>query len=366
MLRHKPAGGHAHSHYHWCSLSSLLLLVAAALLYGSLALHSAAQQQHAQSGHHLLPTSLTLADQLRQQGGQHGSWLFQHAAGITAAAHAAATEQQWQKQPWLAQQQGQDGGGDDDVTGMVVVADVPGYEAGPPYTLPKLIHQTVKDKAAMPCEVQEAVQSWVDMNPGYTHVLYDDADLAAFVAARYPQLVGLFGALPSNIERTDAWRYLVLHALGGVYADSDVKCMRPIDEWNAGAGHDATLLVGIAKRNLRTGDTTEFNQFVMAALPGHPVLASMPFVIAANLAAHHLRSKPGAAARGKQLDNQILERTGPKAFTAALRAYAGRVGAAWPVNSTLADQQGGVIFGRCVWLCAGGGGHSRQRRLRAV
>lgn len=38
------------------------------------------------------------------------------------------------------------------------------------------------------------------------------------------------------------WRYLVLCTFGGVYADSDVVCAKPVDEWHqAGAG----LLVGI-------------------------------------------------------------------------------------------------------------------------
>lgn len=38
------------------------------------------------------------------------------------------------------------------------------------------------------------------------------------------------------------WRYLVLCTFGGVYADSDVVCAKPIDAWSQqGAG----LLVGI-------------------------------------------------------------------------------------------------------------------------
>lgn len=40
------------------------------------------------------------------------------------------------------------------------------------------------------------------------------------------QLLDMYRRLSSPVERADVWRYLVLHRYGGVYADSDVKCMR--------------------------------------------------------------------------------------------------------------------------------------------
>lgn len=170
-----------------------------------------------------------------------------------------------------------------------VYSDVPGY-AGPPYILPRFIHQTVEDRTTMSCQVRESVQTWIDMNPGYVHRLYDARDRLEFVQQHYPQLLDLFQALPTNVERADFWRYLALHKLGGVYADSDVRCMQPISSWNAEHGHDAALLAGIAKRTLH-GYTIEFNQFVMAAMPGHPVMASMPVVIASNFASSFLRGR---------------------------------------------------------------------------
>ena len=36
-----------------------------------------------------------------------------------------------------------------------------------------------------------------------------------------------------------------MHAFGGVYADNDVHCMRPVDEWNAVNDYDAALITGI-------------------------------------------------------------------------------------------------------------------------
>lgn len=223
-----------------------------------------------------------------------------------------------------------------------VFSDVPGY-LGPPYMLPKFIHQTVEDRTTMSCQVRESIQTWIDMNPGYTHRLYDAQDRFKFVQQHYPELLDMFMSLPTNVERADTWRYLALHKLGGVYADSDVRCMQPISTWNADHGHDAALLVGIAKRTWN-GITQEINQFVMASLPGHPVMASMPLIIASNFAASFLRGQQ-VSGDGISHDMGVLSRTGPGAFTHALEHYAKRVGGNWPINSTRADQLGGILFG---------------------
>lgn len=213
----------------------------------------------------------------------------------------------------------------------------------PPYVLPRLIHQTVEDIASMSCQARESVQTWIDMNPGYRHRLYDAAARRTYVMTHFPNLLPLYLALPSNVERADMWRYLALLHEGGIYADSDVRCMAPIDTWNSGNGHDAALLVGVAKRN-HANMTREFNQFVIAAMPGHPVLAAMPITVAANFAIYFLRGQ-AITASGVSHDVGVLSRTGPGAFTAALQNYATRVGAAWPINATAADAHGGVLFG---------------------
>lgn len=219
--------------------------------------------------------------------------------------------------------------------------DAWGYHA--PFKLPKLIHQTVEDRRNMSCQVRESIQTWIDMNPGYSHKLYDAQDRIEFVQRHYPELLEMFLALPTNVERADTWRYLALYRLGGVYADSDVRCMQPIDTWNADNAHDAALMVGIAKRT-KEGVTQEFNQFAIASMPGHPVMGAMPSIITSNFAVNFLRGvKPSH--QGLHHDSGVLFRTGPGAFTQAIRQYAQRVGQRWPINSTKADLQGGIRFG---------------------
>lgn len=320
----KHSSGRSQWTHPLCRLSVVFFVMSGILLWCSVSISRSSQKRTEQHNYE----ELLLLPGFTQLERRHHprSIVSGHQHDDEQVGAAAGAQQQQQSQQPLAQ-----------------VSDVPGSK-GPPYVLPKLIHQTVKDKYSMSCQVQESIQSWIDMNPGYTHILYDDADLLDFVTEHYPDLLPVYNGLPSNIERTDTWRYLVLHKLGGVYADADVQCMQPISDWNKEHNFDAALMVGIAKRNMHTGDTQEFNQFVMAAMPGHPVLATMPMVIAGNLAYSHLAGLP-LKGKGRLVDEGILMRTGPKAFTSAIEAYAHRVGAKWPVNSTQADQEGGVLFG---------------------
>ena len=39
----------------------------------------------------------------------------------------------------------------------------------------------------------------------------------------------LYRRYPEMIQRVDAARYMLLHHFGGLYADFDVECVRPLD-----------------------------------------------------------------------------------------------------------------------------------------
>jgi hypothetical protein len=109
------------------------------------------------------------------------------------------------------------------------------------HSLPKLVHFTVKDKNRLRPHQVLAMASWAFFNPGYSLMLFDDADIRAFMTTYYSNLLATFDGLGTPVERTDLWRYLVLCRMGGVYADSDVMAARPISQW----AQDAGLLVGI-------------------------------------------------------------------------------------------------------------------------
>ncbi|KAF8055599.1 och1 [Scenedesmus sp. PABB004] len=216
---------------------------------------------------------------------------------------------------------------------------------GPPFVFPRIIHQTVEDKFNISCEVLECMATWRALNPGYEHRLYDAAEREALVREHYPELLPVYRALSTPVERADLWRYLALHRWGGVYADSDVRCVAPVSTWNAASGHDADLLVGIVYTDAR-GRVTRVNNFILAAMPCHPVLASLPFTILARVSRAGLAGRPVGGEAGAALSEAVIQRTGPGALTAAIGAYAASAGAAWPVNATAASNATGARVGR--------------------
>ena len=125
--------------------------------------------------------------------------------------------------------------------------------APPDHVIPKLIHQTWKTKT-LPRWARYAVHSWRRMNPGYKHRLYDDAEAADIVREHYPALWPFYQTQMRPVQRADVFRYVVVYAFGGVYADIDVTCVKPVDSWPAEQGehgHRISAIVGFEAVNAK-------------------------------------------------------------------------------------------------------------------
>lgn len=94
-------------------------------------------------------------------------------------------------------------------------------------TIPKIIFQTWKTNK-LPDEFKEWSLSWKQKNPEYKYMFFDDKKCFRFIYKYYPEYLDLYDSLIS-IEKADVFRYLVLHKYGGIYADMDTKCFKPID-----------------------------------------------------------------------------------------------------------------------------------------
>lgn len=94
--------------------------------------------------------------------------------------------------------------------------------------IPPQLHQTWKDSA--PPRVLFSPRwsrSLREHNPGWSYRLWTDDENRALVASRYAELLGMYDAYESPIQRADVARYLVAHAHGGIYADLDTECFGP-------------------------------------------------------------------------------------------------------------------------------------------
>ena len=85
--------------------------------------------------------------------------------------------------------------------------------------IPKFIHQTWKTadlkQQSTPSHVIQSVNAWSQESPGYTYLLWNDADIQNLVFQYYPHLRKLYRKL-TPVMRADLFRLLVLHKYGGI------------------------------------------------------------------------------------------------------------------------------------------------------
>ena len=141
--------------------------------------------------------------------------------------------------------------------------------------IPTTLHQ-IWNTAWTPDRFTALRETWRQRNPHWSFRLWTHADLEQLVRERYPDLLDMFLAYPEVLYRADLGRYLVLETFGGVYADLDAECLRPLDPLLEGA----SLLFGlepdehltqepVAGTGLRQVLGTAF----IASVPGHPFWA---------------------------------------------------------------------------------------------
>lgn len=172
--------------------------------------------------------------------------------------------------------------------------------AAPPAhgVIPRIIHQTWCDRRIEPPFQQRWADSWIDANAGggWEYRFWTDEDLDRFVAEEYPDFYDVYCDYDAQIKRVDAARYLILKRIGGVYADLDTVCLRPLDELLDGQ----SLLFG-CQRPMRFHPLEWHDAVcnaVMASSPNHPFWTGIE---------HDL---------GRAAGRDVLEATGPDFLTA--------------------------------------------------
>jgi mannosyltransferase OCH1-like enzyme len=73
-------------------------------------------------------------------------------------------------------------------------------------------------------------ETWKYYHPKWEYKLWTDVDNFKLVETHYPWFLPTYKSLPSNIQRADVVRYIYMHHFGGVYADLDIECLKPLEE----------------------------------------------------------------------------------------------------------------------------------------
>jgi len=178
--------------------------------------------------------------------------------------------------------------------------------------IPKVLHQTWKTKE-LPAPFDAYRRSWQRLHPDWEFPLYDDADCRSFVASSFPQLLALYDGLPTNIQRADVFRYLVVYKLGGVYADVDMecwKCIEPLLEGRACVFATEATFGRHLQRKLGYRHPYQVANCIFAAAPHDPFL---------KFAIDHLRAAdPANFVAGRRA---VEETTGPRFLTRLLQEH---------------------------------------------
>lgn len=76
----------------------------------------------------------------------------------------------------------------------------------------------------------EWIKSWRRHNPGYEYWFWTDSGTRHVLSENYPPwIASLYDAYPYAINQADIRKFLILYLHGGVYADLDTECLRPLD-----------------------------------------------------------------------------------------------------------------------------------------
>ena len=97
--------------------------------------------------------------------------------------------------------------------------------------IPKLIWQTHEAPADdLKAFEKNAANTWNFLNATWTHKYVDGEQRALDIQDYDPELTEIYLRL-SKTTQSDLWRYVKLYQEGGVYADMDSVCVKPLDDF---------------------------------------------------------------------------------------------------------------------------------------
>ncbi|CCK68461.1 alpha-1,6-mannosyltransferase KNAG_0B00120 [Huiozyma naganishii CBS 8797] len=171
--------------------------------------------------------------------------------------------------------------------------------------------------------------NWDEKNPGFVHEIINDNIAGALVRHYYasiPDVLEAYNSLPNKILKIDFFKYLILLARGGLYADMDTVPLQPIPNWVPAQMDPGKigLVVGIehdAKDATWRNEYVrrlQFGTWIIQAKPGHPVIREVVAHITETTLDRKMRGELNLNFRN---DLNIMSWTGSGVWTDALFTY---------------------------------------------
>ncbi|HWT26226.1 MAG TPA: glycosyltransferase, partial [Solirubrobacteraceae bacterium] len=121
--------------------------------------------------------------------------------------------------------------------------------------IPRVFHRIWLGDAELPEEYRRYGESWARHHPEWEMRLWTEREIAELESAR-PEAKD---TRRHPAERSDLLRYEILHRFGGVYIDTDMECLKPIDPLLEGVGFFAGKVRG-----------DRLNNAIIGCEAGHP------------------------------------------------------------------------------------------------
>lgn len=135
--------------------------------------------------------------------------------------------------------------------------------------IPKIIWQTHEwEYKDLPINYKKSADTWKNVNPGWDYRYISAKERKKIVYELDPYFHDLFFLEEKvgtdwkmgKLHQADIFRYLVAYHYGGVYADMDSVCKKPLDYMIGSIHEDYELLIATEK-------SSEYNNAMFAAVP---------------------------------------------------------------------------------------------------
>eukprot|EP00579_Thalassiosira_antarctica_P026448 CAMPEP_0202027378 /NCGR_PEP_ID=MMETSP0905-20130828/61323_1 /ASSEMBLY_ACC=CAM_ASM_000554 /TAXON_ID=420261 /ORGANISM="Thalassiosira antarctica, Strain CCMP982" /LENGTH=291 /DNA_ID=CAMNT_0048590861 /DNA_START=150 /DNA_END=1022 /DNA_ORIENTATION=+ len=174
--------------------------------------------------------------------------------------------------------------------------------------------------------------SWKKLNPEYNVEFYNDQRCLELVKEYYPHFEFVYSHLKS-VRRYDFVRYLIVYHYGGIYADSDITCKEPINNWEL--RNETTFFTGMECIGCNYIGIQTI-QWTFGATKGHPILDH----VIKNVVSNSFKAPSFFERFGKL--NKIIHMTGPAAFSDGITAYLIEKGTCEPKVGSFKNTKGFV------------------------
>ncbi|XP_052799105.1 uncharacterized protein LOC128230701 [Mya arenaria] len=82
---------------------------------------------------------------------------------------------------------------------------------------------------SVPDTYVDNMQSFMQHNPHWTYYFWTNSIARQLIAYKHPYLLEFFDNATEAVVKADLTRYVAIYEIGGLYADLDTACLRPLD-----------------------------------------------------------------------------------------------------------------------------------------